>query len=137
MILFGRIVIAVSAIFFAVQHFLHPAFAPGVPLELTMPSWIPLPSLWGYLTGAVLLAAGLALALNQKPRMAAASIGALITVLTIVPYLAILLLARGAPAVNEALNYVADTWLYAGAALALASALPRNTSSHASLESVS
>ncbi len=91
-----------------------------------MPSWVPLPSLWGYLTGAVLLAAGLALALNQKPRMAAASIGALITVLTVVPYVVILLLARGAPAINEALNYVADTWLYAGAALALASALPRD-----------
>jgi uncharacterized membrane protein len=126
MILFGRIVVAVSAIFFAVQHFLHPAFAPGVPLELKMPSWVPLPSLWGYLTGAVLLAAGIALALNRKPRMAAASIGALITVLTVFPYLAILLLARGAPAINEGLNYVADTWLYAGAALALASALPRD-----------
>jgi uncharacterized membrane protein len=126
MILFGRIVIAVSAIFFGVQHFLHPAFAPGVPLELTMPSWVPLPSLWGYLTGAVLLASGLALALNQKPRMAAASIGALISVLTVVPYVVILLLARGAPAINEGLNYVADTWLYAGAALALASALLRD-----------
>ncbi len=58
--------------------------------------------------------------------MAAASIGALITILTVVPYLVILLLARGAPAISEALNYVADTWLYAGAALALASALPRD-----------
>ena len=32
---------------------------------------------------------------------------------------------------NEALNYVADTLLYAGAALALASALPRDGKSEA------
>ena len=126
MILFGRVVIAIAAIFFGVQHFLHPQFAPGVPLELMMPSWVPFPSVWGYLAGAVLLAAGIALALNKKPRMAAASIGALMTVLTLFPYLLILVLAHGAPEVNEGLNYIADTLLYAGAALALASALPRD-----------
>ena len=124
MLLFARLVLAVAAIFYGIQHFLHPKFAPGVPLELKMPSWVPLPSLWAYLAGAILLAAGIALALNRKPRMAAASIGALMTVLTVVPYLAILFLARGAPEFNEAINYVADTLLYAGAALALASALP-------------
>ena len=126
MILFGRIVIAIAAIFYGVQHFLHPAFAPGVPLELMMPSWVPFPSVWGYLTGAVLLAAGIALALNKQSRMAAASIGALMTVLTLFPYLLILIRAHGGPEINEGLNYVADTLLYAGAALALASALPRD-----------
>jgi uncharacterized membrane protein len=125
MILFGRIVIAIAAIFYGIQHFLHPDFAPGVPLELKMPSWVPLPSVWAYLTGAVLLAAGIGLALNKKPRLAAASIGALMTVLTLCPYLAMLVRAHGAPEFNEAINYVADTLLYAGAAVALASALPR------------
>ena len=73
-----------------------------------------------------MLAAGIALALNKKPRIAGAAIGALMTVLTLFPYLAMLILARGAPEINEALNYVADTLLYAGAALVLASALPRD-----------
>ncbi len=91
-----------------------------------MPSWVPLPSLWAYLAGAILLVAGIFLALNKKPRMAAASIGALMTVLTWFPYLVLLVRARGAPEFNEAINYVADTLLYAGAALALASALPRD-----------
>src|SRR5271166_3247083 len=126
MILFARIVIAVAAIFYGVQHFLHPDFAPGVPLELKMPSWVPLPSVWAYLAGTVLLVAGIALALNKKPRMAAASIGALMTVLTLFPYMVMLVRAPGAPEFNEAINYVADTLLYAGAALALASALPRD-----------
>ena len=126
MILFGRIVVAMAAIFFAVEHFLHPEFAPGVPLELMTPSWVPLPSVWAYLAGAILLAAGIGLALNQKSRIAAASVGALMTVLTLFPYLLILILAHGGstPEINEALNYVADTLLFAGAALVLASALP-------------
>jgi uncharacterized membrane protein len=128
MILFGRIVIAMAAIFFAVEHFLHPMFAPGVPLPKMMPSWVPLPSLWAYLAGAILMVSGILLALNKKSRMAAASIGALMTVLTVFPYLLILFLAHGGstPEITEAINYVADTLLYAGAALALASALPRD-----------
>ena len=126
MILFGRVVIAIAAIFFAVQHFLHPEFAPGVPLEKMTPSWVPFPSVWAYLAGAILLAAGIGLALNKKSRMAAGSIGALMIVLTLFPYLLILIRAHGAPEINEALNYVADTLLYGGAALVLASALPRD-----------
>jgi uncharacterized membrane protein len=124
MILFARIVMAIAAIFYAVQHFLHPQFAPGVPLELMTPSWVPFPTVWAYLAGAILLAAGIGLALNKKSRIAAASIGALMTILTLSLYLVILIRAHGGSEINEALNYVADTLLYAGAALALASALP-------------
>jgi uncharacterized membrane protein len=128
MILFGRIVVAIAAIFFAVEHFLHPEFAPGVPLEKMTPSWVPFPSVWGYLAGAIILAAGIGLAANKQSRIAAASIGALMTVLTLFLYLLILILAHdGSTAeINEALNYVADTLLFAGAALVLASALPRD-----------
>ena len=126
MILFARIVLAVAALFFGVEHFLHPEFAPGVPLELMTPSWVPFPSVWGYFAGAILLAAGIGLALNQRSRTAAASIGALMTFLTFFLYLIILILARGGSEINEGLNYVGDTLLYAGSALALASALPRD-----------
>jgi uncharacterized membrane protein len=128
MVLFGRTVVAMAVIFFAVEHFLHPEFAPGVPLEKMTPSWVPFPSLWGYLAGAILLVAGIALALNKQSRTAAASIGALMTALTLFLYLPILILAHGgsAPEITEAINYVADTLLFAGAALVLASALPRD-----------
>jgi uncharacterized membrane protein len=129
MILFGRIAIAIAAIFFGVEHFLHPDFAPGIPLPMTTPSWVPFPSLWAYLSGAILLAAGISLALNKKPRIAATSIGALMTALTLFLYLPILILARGESEVITGLNYVADTLLYAGAALLLASALPRGPNS--------
>ncbi len=128
MILFGRIVIGIAAIFFAVVFFLHPKSAPGFPLEKMTPAWVPFPSLWGYLTGTILLAAGIGLALNKKSRIAATSLGALMTALTVFLYLPIWILARGGttPEIMEAINYVFDTLLYAGAALALASALPRD-----------
>jgi uncharacterized membrane protein len=124
MILFARCVLAVAAIFFAVEHFLHPEFAPGVPLEKVMPSWVPFARIWGYLAGAILLVGGIGLTQNKQARKAAALIGALMTVLTLLPYFLILVFARGSSDINEAINYVADTWLYAGAALLLASALP-------------
>jgi uncharacterized membrane protein len=128
MILFGRLIVAIAAIFFAVEHFLHPTFAPGVPLAKVTPAWVPFPSVWGYLAGAILLAAGIGLALNKKSRIAAASIGALMTVLTLFLYLPILILVRSGttPEITEAINYVADTLLFAGTALALASALPED-----------
>jgi uncharacterized membrane protein len=126
MILFGRIVFAVAAIYYSAQHFLHFGFAPGVPLEMITPAWVPLPSAWGYLAGAVLLAAGIGLALDKQSRLAAASIGALMTALTLFLYVPVLFLAHSGTAgpFNDALNYVADTLLFAGSALALATALP-------------
>ena len=128
MISFGRIVIGIAAIFFAVEFFLHPEFAPGFPLEEMTPSWVPFPRVWGYLTGVILLAAGIGLALNKKSRSAATAIGALMTILTVCLYLPIWILARGrtTPEIMEAINYAFDTLIYAGAALVLASALPRD-----------
>src|SRR4029077_11217917 len=50
----GRVLIAIAAIFFGAEHFLHPAGCPGVPLEKLTPAWIPGRLLIGYLTGAIL-----------------------------------------------------------------------------------
>jgi uncharacterized membrane protein len=126
MVAFGRIVIAIAAIFFAFDYFFHPHLLPGVPLQLETPTWIPLPAVWGYLTGAILLVSGIPLLLNIRPRIASASIGVLMTVLTAFPYLLILIHALGGSdtEINTALNNIADTLLYAGAALAVALASP-------------
>ena len=124
MILFARFVIAAAAIFYGIQHFLHPDFAPGVPLELKMPSWVPFPSVWAYLAGAVLLAAGIALALNKKPRHGRSLDRRINDRPHSVPVSGYVGPRSWRAEFNEAINYVADTLLYAGAALALASALP-------------
>src|ERR1700719_487420 len=123
MILFGRIVLAIAAIFFATQHFLHPEFAPGVPLPKVTPAWVPLPRFWDYLTGAILFLAGAGLPINKKARTAAASIGLLMAILTLLLYVPILAMASQPSQINEGINYVADTLLFAGAALLVASAL--------------
>jgi uncharacterized membrane protein len=123
MILFGRIVVAIAAIFFAVQHFLHPELAPGVPSQMVTPAWVHLRPLWGYLTGAVLLTAGTALLIDKKARTAAASIALLMTTLTLLLYVPILAMASKPPQVLEGINYVADTLLFAGAALLVAGAM--------------
>jgi hypothetical protein len=51
------------------------------------------------------------------------------TVFTLFLYLPVWILAHGGttPAIMEAMNYVFDTLLYAGTALVLASALPRDS----------
>ena len=123
----GRVLISIAAMFYGVEHFLHPANVPGVPLEKLLPAWIPLHWLISYLTGAILLVAGACILLNKKTRMAATYLGSWIVLLVLFIYGPILIasLADPSSAVKvEGINYFADTLLFAGAILALASATP-------------
>ena len=125
----GRLVIGIGALLFGVEHFLHPANVPGVPLEKLMPAWIPGHMFISYLTGAILLMAGVCFLLNRKTRMAATYLGAWLVLLVLFVYGPILIAALGTMSTDvqvEGINYFADTLLYAGAILALASALPRS-----------
>jgi uncharacterized membrane protein len=124
----GRVLIAIAAIFYGVEHFLHPANVPGVPLEKLMPAWIPAHRLISYLTGAILVISGTTILLNKKTRMAATYLGAWIVLLVLFVYGPILIAALADPSTAvkvEGINYFADTLLFAGAILALASATPR------------
>jgi len=124
----GRVLIAIAAIFFGVEHFLHPAGVPGVPLEKLTPAWIPGRLLIDYLTGAILLVAGASILLGKKTRMAATYLGTWIVLLVVFVYGPILIAALADPSTGvkiEGINYFFDTLLFAGAILALASATPR------------
>jgi uncharacterized membrane protein len=124
----GRVLIAIAALFFGVEHFLHPAGCPGVPLEKLTPLWIPGRLLLGYLTGAILLVAGASILLARKTRMAATYLGTWIVLLVLFIYGPILIAQLSDPSTAvqvEGINYFADTLLFAGAILALASATPR------------
>jgi uncharacterized membrane protein len=122
----ARYVIAVTAIFFGVEHFLHPEFAPGVPLAKITPAWIPIRLFWGYLTGAVLIAAGACLLVNKKARLAATYLGLMILFITAAIYLPILISIPSD--IGNGLNYFADTLMFSGAILLLADALPEANS---------
>jgi uncharacterized membrane protein len=124
----GRVLIAIAAIFFGVEHFLHPAGCPGVPLEKLTPAWVPGRLLIGYLTGTILLVAGAGILLAKKTRMAATYLGTWIVLLVLFIYVPILITQMFDPSTAvkvEGINYFADTLLFAGAILALASATPR------------
>ena len=128
LVTFGRVVIAITAMFYGVEHFLHPLSRPGLPLEALMPAWIPARPLIGYLTGAILLAAGACMLLNRKTRLAATYLGGWIVLLVVVVYGPILIAALLDPSTDakiEGINYFFDTLLFAGTILAVASATPR------------
>lgn len=124
----GRLLIAVAAIFFGAQHFLHPLGLPGVPLAKEMPAWIPSRAFIGYVTGALLLLAGVCFLLARKTRLAATYLGTWIVLLVVVIYGPVLIGALGNPDAGvqiEGVNYFADTLLFGGVILSLASAARR------------
>jgi len=111
----GRVLIATAAIFFGVEHFLHPLGLPGVPLEKQMPTWFPARAFIDYLTGAFLIAAGVCFLLARKTRVAATYLGAWIVLLVVVIYGPVLIGALADPSTGvkvEGLNYFADTLLF-------------------------
>jgi hypothetical protein len=128
LITLGRVLVAIAAIFFAVETILHPLGRPGVPLEKLMPEWIPGRLLIGYLTGAILLIAGVSILLAKRTRLAATYLGTWIVLLVFFIYGPILIASLADPSTDvkiDGINYFADTLLFGGAILALASASPR------------
>jgi uncharacterized membrane protein len=125
----GRVILGIAAIFYSVQHFLHPTLAPGVPLQKPMAAWIPARAVIGYLTGMILLVSGVCILLAKKTRMAATYLGTWIVLLVLFVYGPMLIAALLDPSTAvkvEGINYFFDTLLFAGAILALAGATQRS-----------
>src|SRR5262245_22681761 len=125
LIIFGRLLIAIAAIFFGVQHFLHPLGLPGVPLVKQMPPWIPVRAFIDYVTGAFLIVGGVCFLLARKTRLASTYLGAWIVLLVVVIYGPVLIGALADPSTGvqvEGINYFADTLLFGGAILSLTGA---------------
>ncbi|HEY2546204.1 MAG TPA: hypothetical protein VGI46_09080 [Candidatus Acidoferrum sp.] len=120
----ARFFIAIPILFFAVEHFLHPHSAPGVPLALQLPAWIPLHLLIDYLTAAIFLITGLCLLINKKARLAATVLG--LTVLLQVLLIYAPILASDYRDIANGLNYFGDTLLLSAAALLLAASQPQD-----------
>ncbi|HEX7284594.1 MAG TPA: hypothetical protein VF532_00335 [Candidatus Angelobacter sp.] len=124
----GRVCVTMALIFFGIQHFLHPLGLPGVPLEKEMAAWIPGRALIDYVTGAALLAAGASVLVPRMTRIVAARVGGWLLLLIVVIYVPVMISALGDPGIGtqiEGINYFADTLLFAGVILSLASSAPR------------
>jgi len=122
----SRTILAVTLVFYAVEHFLYPHNVSGVPLEKITPEWIPAPTLITYFVGIILLLAGPALLIPRAARMAATGAGAALLLLTAFFYVPILVAEIHTPLAVEGLNYVFDTMLFAATVL-LAGSSPGNS----------
>jgi uncharacterized membrane protein len=122
----ARFFIAIPIAFMGVQQCLHPELAPGVPLVKSTPQWMPAHAFWGYGAGAIYIVIAISLLLNKQVRLAATWLGLIILVLVLVVYLPIVI---GNPSdIGNGLNYLADTLLLSGTALALAGTRDQNSS---------
>jgi uncharacterized membrane protein len=117
LIILGRLFVACTFVFYAIEHFLFPRFVPGVPLEKMTPAWVPAPTLLAYIVGITLLAAGVGLMIRRTRRTAATIAGTVLLLLTIFFYVPILITEIRSPLAVEGVNYVGDTLLFAATAL--------------------
>jgi uncharacterized membrane protein len=124
MVKVGRWFFAVPMIYFGVEHFLHPEFAPGVPLQKLMPSWIPGHLVWAYGMGAVLVVCGVCILANKGARAAAAWLGVAFLLLVIFIYMP-MEIAHPSIEISGELDDVAEKLAMSGAALLVAGAMAR------------
>ena len=117
-----RFFVGIPSLFYGVQHLLHPAYVPGIPLQKLAPEWIPGRIVLSYLVGVILILAGACLLVNKKTRIAATALGLMILLTLLWIYLPMLL---AAPTDVVALNYFFDTMLFCGAVLLLANAMEK------------
>jgi uncharacterized membrane protein YphA (DoxX/SURF4 family) len=124
----GRVCVALAALVFGVQHFVHPTLLPGVPLRKELATWIPARVLIDYVTGAALLVTAATIVSGRQTRTAATLLGGWLLLMVLVIYGPISITAlsqRNTGIQMEGINYFADTLLFAGVILALARATPR------------
>jgi uncharacterized membrane protein YphA (DoxX/SURF4 family) len=125
--LIARWLVAIPLLYFGVEQFLHPEFAPGVPLEMLMPAWIPGHMVWAWLTGAVLVGGGACMLLSKTARTAATVVGVAYLLLVVCIYLP-MEFVHPSTEISGELDYIADTLAMSGAALLVAGALTASVS---------
>jgi uncharacterized membrane protein len=131
----GRWFFGVPMLYFGVEHFLHPAFAPGMPFPLLTPAWIPGHVVWAYATGTVLVVCGLSILIDKHAPAAATWLGAAFLALVVLIYLP-MEFVHPSIAISGELDYVADTLVMSGAALLVARAMAwRNAQDTMTVES--
>ena len=113
----GRVIIGGTLIFYGIQHFLFPLFAPGVPLEKLTPPWVLFPLPLAYIVGLIQVLTGIGLFIRPTIRISAATAGITLLLLTVFLYVPILVLEFNTDLAVEGLNYVFDTLLFAATAL--------------------
>ena len=118
----ARYFIAVTVLFYSFEQFLHADHVPGIPLERVTPTWIYGHTFWTYFAAVIYAVAGVPLLLGKKTRAAATWIGLAVLVVELFVYAPIGVVDRAS--LENGFNYWADTLMFCGAVLLLASAMP-------------
>lgn len=119
----ARVWTAMAIIYFGIENILYPQLSPGVPDTKTTSSWVPFPHLLAYLSGILLIAFGIAMFIRRYADSGVKYAGILMMLLTIVLYVPEFFLARSVLEQVTAINFVADTLLFAGTMFAVASVI--------------
>src|SRR5262249_48590294 len=93
---FARIWAAFVIAFYGILNLSYPHSAPGVPSQVKPAPWVPFPVAIAYVTGAILVALGIAASFKRTAVSAITWAGLLMTALTILVYVPDLFLAQGA-----------------------------------------
>jgi uncharacterized membrane protein YphA (DoxX/SURF4 family) len=119
----ARYFVAIPVLFFSFEQFMHGNLVPGIPLEPITPEYIYGHAMWTYLAATVYAVTGILLLVGKKTRAVAVWLGLTVLFVELVVYVPIGVVERAS--LNKGLNYVADTLMFCGAVLLLASAMPR------------
>jgi uncharacterized membrane protein YphA (DoxX/SURF4 family) len=119
----ARVVIASAILLYSFEQFRHGTYVPAIPLGRVTPAWIWGHAVWTYLVAVVYLVAGIPLLVGRKSRAAAVCIALAVLLVEFVVYVPIAVVERST---IVGFNFMADTLMYCGAVLLLASAMPRN-----------
>jgi uncharacterized membrane protein YphA (DoxX/SURF4 family) len=118
----ARYFVAIPVLFFCFEQFMHGDYVPGIPLNRLTPAWIFGHAVWTYLAAVVYLVTGSLLLAGKKTRAAATWLGVTVLLIELTVYVPIGIVDLAS--LNNGLNYVADTLMFAGAVLLLAGAMP-------------
>ena len=119
----ARYFIAIPALFFGFEQFLHGNYVPGIPLDRVTPEWVYGHAIWTYLAAVVYAIAGTLLLIGKKTRRAAIWLGWTVLFVELVVYVPIGIVDRAS--LGQGFNYVGDTLMFCGTVLLLAGAMPR------------
>jgi uncharacterized membrane protein len=121
----ARYFVAIPVLFYSFEQFLHGDHVPAVPLDRLTPTYIFGHALWTYFAAIACAISGIALLLGKKTRAAATWLGLSVLFVELVVYVPIGFTDRAR--IDLGFNYVADTLMFCGAILLLATAMPPET----------